>query len=65
MLSTFESSHREKQKEPRLGTSSPRPHPVHRGANGAAMPTNENDQDGHFFSDHPERRRRRGGFAAV
>ena len=23
--------------------------PAHRGANGAAMPTDEDDQDGHFF----------------
>jgi len=29
---------------------------AHRGANGAAMPTNEDDQDGHFFYNHPERR---------
>ena len=29
--------------------------PAHRGANGAAMPTNEGDQDGHFFYNHPER----------
>ena len=24
-------------------------------ANGAAMPTDEDDQDGHFFYNHPER----------
>ena len=35
--------------------------PAHRGANGAAMPTDEGDQDGHFFSDHPER----GGYPAA
>ena len=29
--------------------------PAHRGANGAAMPTDEGDQDGHFFFNHPER----------
>ena len=29
--------------------------PAHRGANGAAMPTDENDQGGHFFFNHPER----------
>jgi len=29
--------------------------PAHRGANGAAMPTDEDDQDGHFFCNHPER----------
>ena len=28
--------------------------PAHRGANGAA-PTDEDDQDGHFFYNHPER----------
>jgi len=28
--------------------------PTHRGANGAAMPTDEGDQDGHFFFNHPE-----------
>ena len=27
--------------------------PAHRGANRAAMPTDENDQDGHFFFNHP------------
>ena len=26
-----------------------------KGANGVAMPTDEDDQDGHFFSNHPER----------
>ena len=26
-----------------------------RGANGVAMPTDEDDQDGHFFYNHPER----------
>ena len=26
-----------------------------RGANGVAMPTVEDDQDGHFFYNHPER----------
>ena len=35
--------------------------PAHRGANSAAMPTDENDQDGHFFYNHPER----GGYFAV
>ena len=30
--------------------------PAHRGANGAAMPTDEGDQDGHFFYNHPEKR---------
>jgi len=29
--------------------------PAHRGANGVAMPTDEDDQDGHFFYNHPER----------
>ena len=29
--------------------------PAHRGANGAAMPTDEGDQDGHFFFNYPER----------
>ena len=29
--------------------------PAHRGANGAAMPTDEGDQDGLFFFNHPER----------
>ena len=29
--------------------------PAHRGANGAAMPTDEDDQDGHFFFNRPER----------
>ena len=29
--------------------------PVHRGANDAAMPTDEDDQDAHFFFNHPER----------
>jgi len=29
--------------------------PSHRGANGAAMPTDEDDQVGHFFFNHPER----------
>ena len=28
---------------------------AHRGANGVAMPTDEDDQDGHFFYNHPER----------
>jgi len=35
--------------------------PAHRGANGAAMPTDEDDQDGHFFFNHPER----GGYSAA
>ena len=35
--------------------------PAHRGANGTAMPTDEDDQDGHFFFDHPER----GGYSAA
>ena len=29
--------------------------PTHRGANGAAIPTIEDDQDGRFFSNHPGR----------
>ena len=29
--------------------------PAHHGANGAAVPTDEDDQDGHFFFNHPER----------
>ena len=29
--------------------------PAHHGANGAAMPTDEGDQDGLFFFSHPER----------
>ena len=28
---------------------------AHRGANGVAMPTDEDDHDGHFFYNHPER----------
>ena len=28
--------------------------PALRGANGAAMPTEEDDQDGHFFYNHPK-----------
>jgi len=28
---------------------------AHRGANDVAMPTDEDHQDGHFFSNHPER----------
>jgi len=28
--------------------------PAHRGANSAAMPTDEHDQDGHFLFNHPE-----------
>jgi len=35
--------------------------PAYRGANGAAMPTDEGDQDGHFFFNHPER----GGYFAA
>ena len=35
--------------------------PAHRGANGAAMPTDEGDQDGHFFFNHPEK----GGYSAA
>ena len=35
--------------------------PAHRGANGAAMPTDEDDQDGHFLFNHPER----GGYFAA
>ena len=27
----------------------------YRGANGAAMPTDEDDHDGHFFFNHPKR----------
>ena len=38
------------------GDSGVRHHgPAHRGANGAAMPTDEDDQDGQFFYNHPER----------
>ena len=29
--------------------------PANRGANGAARPTDEGDQNGHFFYNHPER----------
>ena len=29
--------------------------PAHRGANGTAMPTDEDDQDDHFLFNHPER----------
>jgi len=29
--------------------------PAHRGANGAAMSTDEDDQDGHFCFNRPER----------
>ena len=29
--------------------------PAHRGANGAAMPTDKGDQDGHVFFNHLER----------
>ena len=29
--------------------------PAHHGANGAAIPTDEDDQDSHFFFNHPER----------
>ena len=29
--------------------------PAYRGANGAAMPTDEDDQDGHFYFNQPER----------
>ena len=35
--------------------------PAHRGANGAAKPTDEDNQDGHFFFNHPER----GGYSAA
>jgi len=35
--------------------------PAHRGANGAAMPTEEDNLDGHFFFNHPER----GGYSAA
>ena len=35
--------------------------PAHRDANGAAMPTGEGDQDGHFVHNHPER----GGYSAA
>ena len=34
---------------------------AHRGANGAAMATDEDDQDGYFFFNHPER----GGYPAA
>ena len=29
--------------------------PAHHSANGTTMPTDEDDQDGHFFFNHPER----------
>jgi len=29
--------------------------PAHRGANGVAMPSSEDDQDDHFIFNHPER----------
>ena len=35
--------------------------PAPHGANGAAMPTDEGDQDGHFLFNHPER----GGYSAA
>ena len=35
--------------------------PAHRGTNSAAMSTDEGDQDGHFFFNHPER----GGYSAA
>jgi len=35
--------------------------PAHRGAYGAAMPTGEDDQDGHFFFSHPKR----GGYSTA
>ena len=35
--------------------------PAHYGANGAAMPTDEDDQGGLFFFNHPER----GGYSAA
>jgi len=35
--------------------------PAHRGTNGAAMPTDEGDQDGHFVFNQPER----GGYFAA
>ena len=35
--------------------------PAHRGANGAALPTDENDQDGHIFFNHLEM----GGYSAA
>ena len=35
--------------------------PAHRGANGAVMPTDEGDQDGQFFFNHPEM----GGYPAA
>jgi len=35
--------------------------PAHRGANGAAMPMNEDDQDSIFFFNHPKR----GGYSAA
>ena len=48
---------------PWLGPPTPRPHPgliihgtAHRGANGAAMPTDEDDHDDNFLFNHPERR---------
>ena len=34
---------------------------AHRGANGAAMPTDEDNQDGHFFFNQPEM----GGYSAA
>ena len=39
----------------RQRTQKARGHTAHRGANGVAMPTDEDDQDGHFFYNHPER----------
>ena len=33
----------------------------HKSANGVAMPTGEDDQDGHFFYNHPDR----GGYFAA
>ena len=59
---------------PRLGPPPPQPRPgphrardlithgpAHRGANGAAMPMDKDDQDGAFFFNHPER----GGYSAA
>jgi len=35
--------------------------PAHRGTNGAAMPTDKEDQEGHFSFNQPER----GGYSAA
>ena len=38
-----------------ISSSTARRGSAHRGASGVAMPTDEDDQDGHFFYNHPER----------